>query len=138
MSDLFVCYSPKGEKFELTRPNYQDATQNYGFTVSPPSAVAVSDEPDDDENADVDTDADENGDENADADDDANDTDDDDADDTDDDASDFFTVAADFPEDKGEIKDYIEAKFPDAVYDKRMGRDDLIAFAIAKAEEATA
>lgn len=42
MSQLFVCYSPKGEKFELTRPNFRDVLQNYGFTQHPPVAVAAT------------------------------------------------------------------------------------------------
>lgn len=45
MSNLHVCYSPKGEKFELSRPNFLDATQNFGFTTNPP-ASAEQDEAD--------------------------------------------------------------------------------------------
>jgi hypothetical protein len=37
MADLHVCYSPKGEKFELTKANYLDCTQHFGFTTTPPS-----------------------------------------------------------------------------------------------------
>lgn len=44
-SNLFTCYSPAGEKFELTRPNYLDATSNFGFTTTPPgTAPAAADE----------------------------------------------------------------------------------------------
>lgn len=36
-SNLFVCYSPSGEKFELSRPNFLDATQHFGFTSAAPT-----------------------------------------------------------------------------------------------------
>lgn len=35
--ELYTCYSPAGEKFELSRANYLDCTQHYGFSVSAPS-----------------------------------------------------------------------------------------------------
>ncbi len=37
MSKLYTCYSPDGEKFELTRLNFLDATSNFGFTEKPPA-----------------------------------------------------------------------------------------------------
>lgn len=44
MSDLYVCYSPKGVKFELSRPNYLDAIGNFKFTNNPPKDTADADE----------------------------------------------------------------------------------------------
>ncbi|USM11592.1 hypothetical protein vBCbaSRXM_147 [Citromicrobium phage vB_CbaS-RXM] len=50
-ANLFTCYSPSGEKFELTRPNYLDATQNFGFTTNAPGAAPAADEGDEDDAA---------------------------------------------------------------------------------------
>jgi hypothetical protein len=46
MAQLYTCFSPEGEKFELTRPNFLDCTQHYGFTTSRPNAVEVVEDDD--------------------------------------------------------------------------------------------
>lgn len=42
MSTLYICYSPKGEKFELSsRANYLDCITHHGFTTTPPSGFVA-------------------------------------------------------------------------------------------------
>ncbi len=41
MSQLYTCYSPSGEKFELSRANFLDCTLHYGFTTNAPGAPAA-------------------------------------------------------------------------------------------------
>lgn len=46
MSQLFTIYSPKGEKFEVSKPNFHDLRTHYGWSPQPPvadtSTVAVA------------------------------------------------------------------------------------------------
>lgn len=42
MSNLFIVYSPKGEKFEVTRPNYNDLMKVAGWSNTASLAVAAA------------------------------------------------------------------------------------------------
>jgi len=42
MSDLYVIYSPKGEKFEVTRLNFLDLQKSKGWTVEPKAETAIA------------------------------------------------------------------------------------------------
>lgn len=40
--NLFVCYSPTGERFETTRPNFNDLTRHAGWYEHPPHPDTVA------------------------------------------------------------------------------------------------
>jgi hypothetical protein len=112
MSQLFVCYSPKGEKFELTRANFRDCIQNYGFTQHPPKGVEAAPEPTpaptpDPAPAPV-----------------AGDT------------ANVDYVAMYGAMDKNDLKALIKSNWPDATFDGRASRDDLAALAARLTAEA--
>lgn len=125
MAELYTCYSPKGEKFELPRANYLDCIQHYGWTKGPPSGVApVSEAPAPVSEAPV---------EQAPA------------------ATESEQVPAADPEkdadeeldfdamDKDTLKAFIRANFPDAEFDGRASRETLADLAfelVTKADEA--
>lgn len=115
MSQLFVCYSPKGEKFELTRANFRDVTQNYGWTQFPPKGVEAPVEP---APASIPAPAPAAG-----------------------DTANVDYVAMYAAMDKNALKALIRTNFPDATFDGRASRDDLAALAAeltAAADEAPA
>lgn len=42
MSNLLTIYSPKGEKFEVTKLNFHDLKTHYGWSPTPPSASTAA------------------------------------------------------------------------------------------------
>lgn len=152
MSELIKIFSPENEPFEVSKANARDLTTHRGWTYGPnngtPAAAPVEEtevetetetevetETEDDSNAsesgaesgDEEAD-DEQGSEEADADDAAEEEG------TEEEGEDLLTSEEDFADfDKEAVVAYLEKNFPEAAFDKRSGRDKLVAFAIEQA-----
>lgn len=148
MSELFKIFSPEGEPFEVSKANARDLTTHAGWAYSPKTEADAEEaeteaevETEDETETEDDSDASETGAESGDEE--ANDeqgSEEADADDaaeeegSEEEAEGLLTSEEDFADfDKEAVVAYLEKNFPEAAFDKRSGRDKLVAFAIEQA-----
>lgn len=150
MSELVKIFSPENEPFEVSKANARDLTTHRGWTYGPnngtPATAPVEEAEDEIETEDEtetedgsddtesgsesgDEETNEQGDEEADA-----DGTEEEGSDGEEETEELLTSEEDFADfDKEAVVAYLEKKFPEAVFDKRSGRDKLVAFAIEQA-----
>lgn len=152
MSELVKIFSPENEPFEVSKANARDLTTHRGWTYGPndgtPAAAPVEEaeaedeiETEDETETEDGSDDTESGSESGDEE--ANEQDDEEANadgteeegsDGEEEAKELLTSEEDFADfDKEAVVAYLEKNFPEAAFDKRSGRDKLVAFAIEQA-----
>lgn len=139
-ANLFVVYSPLGERFEVTAPNFRDLTTHAGWTTTPPhpqtveenrqrlngttSTIAVAAASEEEQAGDAEdktSDAEEAGNGDSEGEEEA----------SKEDERVLKAAPSDFADmDKAMVFEYLEKTFPENTVDGRKGRDALVAIAI--------